>query len=134
MLKPINQTILAYEETWNGMIYDESDKKNIITSMNHQELLGLTQLRIKYVKFFIDLCMQAHDYEPIKDIFKKKLQSFKQFEAVLTSSGPQLQLSAPTGTENALEHRNSVISNGTMLFELKILFDLSKDMYINVLC
>jgi len=82
MLKPINQTILAYEETWNGMIYDESDKKNIITSMNHQELLGLTQLRIKYIKFFIDLCMQAHDYEPIKDIFKKKFShssSLKQF-------------------------------------------------------
>jgi hypothetical protein len=36
MLKPLmNQLILTYEETWNGMIYDDRDKKNIITSINH---------------------------------------------------------------------------------------------------
>ena len=77
MLKPINQTMMTYEDTWNGMIYDDRDKKNIITSMAHHELLGLTQLRIRYIKVLIDLCKEGHDYEPIKDIFKKKLQQMK---------------------------------------------------------
>lgn len=68
---------MTYEDTWNGMIYDDRDKKNIITSMGHHELLGLTQLRIRYIKVLIDLCKEGHDYEPIKDIFKKKLQQMK---------------------------------------------------------
>lgn len=77
MLKPINQTFLSYEDHWNGMVYDEGDKKNLITSINHQELLGLTQLRLKYVRFFSYICEQGRDYEPLKEIYKKKLQVFK---------------------------------------------------------
>jgi hypothetical protein len=35
MLKPINSAFMTYEDHWNGMIYDDRDKKNMLTSMNH---------------------------------------------------------------------------------------------------
>jgi len=128
MLKPINSTFLTYEDHWNGMIYDDRDKKNMITSLNHQELLGLTQLRLKYIRFFVDLCRQGLDYEPIKEIYKKKLHAFKQVDQVASGSGP-----GHGPADSHLDHQSSTICNGTMLFELKILFDLSKNMYIEVL-
>lgn len=110
------------------MVYDDGDKKNLITSMNHQELLGLTQLRLKYIRFFVDLCREARDYEPIKEIYKKKLQAFKQVDSAAAGLS--------TGT-NSLEaqgdNSGSTIRNGTMLFELKILFDLSRNKNMEVL-
>lgn len=100
------------------MIYDDRDRKNLITSLNHQELLGLTHTRLKYIRFFIDLCREANDYEPIKEIYKKKLQAFKQIDSLAPAS-------------SMLD--SHVICNGSMLYELKILFDLSKNMYIETL-
>lgn len=73
MLKPLDAYCVAYEDVWNGMIYDESDDKNMLTSMGHHELLGLTRFRLKFLLFFISLCQNALDYEPVKDIYKKKL-------------------------------------------------------------
>ena len=106
MLKPINSTFLIYEDHWNGMIYDDRDKKNMITSMNHQELLGLTQLRLKYIRFFLDLCRQALDYEPIKEIYKKKLHAFKQVDQVAAGAGHDY-------ISGHLDHQSSAICNGT---------------------
>lgn len=123
MLKPIIQAFLTYEDHWNGMVYDDGDQKNIFSSINHQELLGLTQLRLKYIKFFVDLCAEARDHEPLKEIYKKKLQAFKQVDSV--------------GGQNPLDTKaddtGSTIRNGTMLFELKILFDLSRNKNMEVL-
>ena len=97
--------------------------------MNHQELLGLTQLRLKYIRFFMDLCRQALDYEPIKEIYKKKLHAFKQVDQAVSGSG-----AGHGSADGHLEHQSSLICNGTMLFELKILFDSGKNMHIEVLC
>jgi len=107
MLKPISQTILNYEDQWNGMIYDYGDQKNLITSINHQELLGLTQLRIKYTTFFIEIAQKALDYECIKEIYKKKQASFKSTDEPATNA---------------------------LLFEVQILFEKSKNQYLQVLC
>lgn len=107
MLKPINHTIQTYEDSWNGVIYEYSDLKNPLTSMNHQELLGLTQLRLKYCNFFVSLAEHSLDYEPIKDIYKKKLTLFKQSDESTTV--PMLQ-------------------------EVQVLFDLCKDKYLQVFC
>ena len=100
------------------MIYDDRDKKNMLTSMNHQELLGLTQLRVKYIKFFVNLCSNALEFEPIKEIYKKKLSALRLVDSWSNSSH---------------EDQGSLVKNGTMLFELKIIFDLCKNLNIEVL-
>lgn len=48
MLKPMNTQLQSYEDFWNGVIYEFSEQKNLVTSVAHQELTGLTQLRLKY--------------------------------------------------------------------------------------
>lgn len=53
MMKPLDSYCISYEEVWNGMIYDESDEKNMLTSMGHHELLGLTRFRLKFLLFFV---------------------------------------------------------------------------------
>lgn len=80
MMKPLDSYCISYEEVWNGMIYDECDEKNMLTSMAHHELLGLTRFRLKFLLFFIQICRNSLDYEPVKEIYKKKLQTFKQLE------------------------------------------------------
>ena len=69
--------MLAYDEQWDGMVYDFSDTKSIVTSISHQELTGLTSFKIKYISFFLDLCSQALVYEPVKEVYRKKLGAFK---------------------------------------------------------
>lgn len=124
MLKPRNQFCTTYEDHWNGMIYDESDKKNMLTSMNHQELLGLTNFRLKCLTFFITLCHHAQDYEPVKEIYKKKLQAFRQLDQGGTT---------PTIAPGAAAFHFAPSLSST-LFSLKILFDKSLSAYIHTLC
>ena len=73
MLRPIATSMLGYDELWNGMVYDFSDSKNIVTSISHNELTGLTSLRMKYIGFFVKLCCHSLDFEPVKDVYRKKL-------------------------------------------------------------
>ena len=119
MLKPTSASILNYEEQWNGMIYDYGDKKNLLTSVNHQELLGLTFLRLKYLSSYVELCGQALDYEPIKEVYKKKLSAYKHQE-----QGNSGTFAATTANpEGGLDGKNvGQGSCGSMLQELVILF------------
>ena len=71
MMKPFVLFALSYDEQWNGMIYDDCEEKNFVTSMSHHELLGLTHFRLKLMLFFIEICSRSLDYESIKEIYKK---------------------------------------------------------------
>lgn len=71
MMKPFELFCLGYDEQWNGMIYDENEEKNFMTSMSHHELLGLTNFRLKLLLFFIEICAKSLDYESIKEIYKR---------------------------------------------------------------
>lgn len=110
MLKPMNTQLQSYEDFWNGVIYEFSEQKNLVTSVAHQELTGLTQLRLKYTQFVVEMAERAQDYESIKDIFNKKKVLYKQSAPDDSSSGKDL------------------------LQEVQILFDLSKDKYLKVFC
>ena len=75
MLRPIAVSMLGYDELWNGMVYDFSDSKNLVTSIGHNELTGLTYLRMKFIGFFVKLCCDSLDYEPVNDVYRKKLSA-----------------------------------------------------------
>ena len=124
MLKPLDAYCITYEDVWNGMIYDESDDKNMLTSMGHHELLGLTRFRLKFLLSFISLCQNALDYEPVKEIYKKKLWAFKQ----LDQGGV-----TPVVTPGSTSFHFTPSATST-LFSLKILFDKSLDSYLYILC
>ena len=48
MLQPQFQSVFNYDDLWNGLIYEHGEeKKNIVTSLAHQEMQGLTRFRIK---------------------------------------------------------------------------------------
>ena len=111
MLKPLNQQLQSYDDHWNGVIYEFSEQKNPVTSMAHQETLGLTQIRLKYTKFAVELAEKAQDYESIKEILTKKKLLYKQASPDESSAGKDL-----------------------MLQEVQILFELCKDKYLKVFC
>lgn len=57
MMLPQFQNMFNYDELWNGIIYESGDEpKNLITSLNHQEMQGLTSLRMKITNFLIEIC------------------------------------------------------------------------------
>lgn len=119
MLKPIMQFVLGYEDHWNGLIYDEGAVKNLVTSLAQQELTGLTQLRLKYLLFFLDLSQRGLDYEPIKEVFKKKQLAVKQLDQAAGSQA---------------EAQGDHSGPGVVPYELHILFERSKNLYVSVLC
>lgn len=123
MLKPLDTYCITYEDVWNGMIYDESDEKNMLTSMGHHELLGLTNFRLKFLHFYMSLCHKALDYEPVKEIYKKKLWAFKQLD-----QGGLTPMLAPGSTSF-----HFTPSPNSTLFSLKILFDKSLNSYLHIL-
>lgn len=92
MLKPMNLLIQSYDDHWNGVIYEFSEQKNPVTSMAHQELSGLTQVRLKYTRFALELAEKAQDYESIKDIFNKKKVLYKQASPDESSVGKDAML------------------------------------------
>lgn len=106
------------------MIYDESDEKNMITSMGHHELLGLTRFRLKFLLFFIQLCRNSLDYEPVKEIYKKKLATFKQLE-----QGGVTPMLLPGSSSFHINNQSCAT-----LYSQKILFDKSLESYLYILC
>jgi len=88
-MKATNSWLLNYDDVWNGMIYDNCEKKNLITSLSHQELLGLTLFKFECYQNYFDLCFFAKDYDLVKDIYKKKLHAYKHAEQ-LSASNPNL--------------------------------------------
>ena len=106
-------SVINYDEVWMGQIYEPqstTDSKNVITSLNGYETTGLCLLRQKYTTFFLDLCSHSLQYDKLKELYKRKLYSFKNLEP---SFGQR---------------------DFCMLTELHITFDQSKTAYFHVLC
>lgn len=125
MLKPLMQFFVSYEDTWNGMIYDDSDQKTMSTSLAHQELTGFTTTRIKYLQFFMHLCERSLDFESLKDIYKRELAAIKFLDH---SVGLVSQFQPGSQTFHFIPTPNCT------LVSLKILFSNSMCTYISVLC
>lgn len=113
MLAPTFQNVLNYDELWNGTIFENEDKKNLLTSLSHQEVSGLTVTKMKFTKLFLEICQKSLDYDIVREIYKKKQQAFKLVEA----------MNDQKDSYKAIE----------MLEELRIVFEMSKKLYLTVL-
>ena len=71
------------DEFWNGLLFEGREFKNLLTSQACQEITGFAQFKFKLHGFFIHLCRMALDYEPLRELYRKKSVIFKQIDAAI---------------------------------------------------